>query len=183
MSGPRIEPLSPPYAEDVSKAFGRVMPEGVPPLKLFATLAHNPRVLNRFLNGGLLDRGSLTLRQREIVILRTTALCGSEYEWGVHVQIFADHAKLTEEEIRATVHGISDDPVWNEPERRVVQLCDSLVTERRVNDAVWAGLTAHFATAQIVELVVLCGFYQTVSLITETFQVDLETGAPRFPDK
>jgi hypothetical protein len=61
------------------------MPEGVPPLLLFRTLAVNERVFHRVMAGGLLDRGSLTLRERELVIDRTCFRCGSEYEWGVHV--------------------------------------------------------------------------------------------------
>jgi hypothetical protein len=31
-------------------------------------------------------RCALSLRHRELLILRTTALCGAEYEWGVHVR-------------------------------------------------------------------------------------------------
>ena len=65
------------------------MPPAVPPLMLFTTLARDPRLFGKFFAAGLLDRGHLTLRQREIVIDRTTALCGSEYEWGVHVALFA----------------------------------------------------------------------------------------------
>ena len=43
------------------------------------------------------------MREREIVIDRTSALNGCEYEWGVHVAIFAGHAGLSDEEVRATV--------------------------------------------------------------------------------
>ena len=47
----------------------------------------------------LLDPGPLTLRDRELAIDRTCALAGNEYEWGVHVTIFAAAAKLTPEEV------------------------------------------------------------------------------------
>ena len=81
-----------------------MMPPGVPPIALFRTVAHNPRVLGRWRGGALLDKGSIALRQREIAILRTTARLGAEYEWGVHIAFFADKAELTEAERRATVH-------------------------------------------------------------------------------
>jgi hypothetical protein len=77
----RIAPLNPPYTPDIQAAFDAIMPAGVDPLLLFRTLAVNTRVYERFRAGGLLDRGLLTLRQREIVIDRTCALNGCEYEW------------------------------------------------------------------------------------------------------
>ena len=46
---------------------------GKPPLVLFTTLARDPRLFQKFFAGGLLDRGNLTLRQRELAIVRTTA--------------------------------------------------------------------------------------------------------------
>ncbi|MFL6647240.1 MAG: hypothetical protein ACJ8KA_13575 [Sulfurifustis sp.] len=54
---------------------------------MFTTLARVPRIFERFRAGSLLDRGPLSLRQREIVINRTCARCGFSYEWGVHVAI------------------------------------------------------------------------------------------------
>jgi hypothetical protein len=74
--GPRNgsdHPLNPPYTPDIQAAFDAIMPAGVDPLVLFRTLAVNTRVYERFRAGGLLDRGLLTLRQREIVIDRTCA--------------------------------------------------------------------------------------------------------------
>ena len=72
MTTPRIAPLEPPYPEAMQQDFDRVM-RGLPPLNIFRTVAHNPRVLSRMVAGGLLDKGSISLRQRELVILRTCA--------------------------------------------------------------------------------------------------------------
>ena len=41
----------------------------------------------------------VALREREIVIDRTCARCGAEYEWGVHVAFFGERVGLTREEI------------------------------------------------------------------------------------
>ena len=92
MDTARVAPLEPPYPEPVQAALDRIMPAGVPPLALFRTLARNERVFLRLMAGGLLDRGSISLREREIVIDRTCARCGSEYDWGVHVAFFAERA-------------------------------------------------------------------------------------------
>jgi hypothetical protein len=65
MTQARIAPLEPPYSEPVQAALDRIMPAGVPPLALFRTLAVNERVFLRVMAGGLLDRGSLSLRGAE----------------------------------------------------------------------------------------------------------------------
>ena len=98
----RIAALQPPYAPDIQQQFDRIM-RGAPPLMLFRVIAGNARAWEKFRAGSLLDRGPLSLREREIVIDRTCALTGCEYEWGVHVATFADAAHLTEGQVRATV--------------------------------------------------------------------------------
>src|SRR5262245_9765530 len=98
MTTARIAPLDPPYSAPVTAALDAIMPRGVPPLVLFRTLAVNERVFLRVMAGGLLDRGSITLREREVVIDRTCARCGSEYEWGVHMAFFGEKVGLTGEQ-------------------------------------------------------------------------------------
>src|ERR1700756_422621 len=103
----RIAGLEPPYAPEIQEQFDRIM-RGAPPLTLFRVVASNARAWEKFRAGGLLDRGPLSIREREIVIDRTCALTGCEYEWGVHVEAFATAAQLTGEEVRATVLGGAD---------------------------------------------------------------------------
>ena len=85
----RIAPLEPPYEQEIAGQFDRIM-RGAPPLLLFRVMAGNPRAWEKFRAGSLLDRGPLSLREREIVIDRTCALTNCEYEWGVHVATFAE---------------------------------------------------------------------------------------------
>ncbi len=101
----RIASARPPYSAEIQAAFDRIMPPGVSPLVLFTTLARDARLYERFRGGGLLDKGHLTLRQREVVIDRITALCGSEYEWGVHVAFFAPAISCTRVPISTTRFG------------------------------------------------------------------------------
>src|SRR2546425_12582957 len=105
MTAARIAALEPPFSPPVAEALERIMPKDVPPLALFRTLAINERVFLRVMAGGLLDRGSITLREREIVIDRACARCGSEYEWGVHMAFFAQRGGLTLEQAAATPGG------------------------------------------------------------------------------
>src|SRR5437764_1004574 len=108
----RIAPAALPLPADIQQAIDAVM-RGNPPLVLFTTLARDHRLFFKFFNSGLLDRGHLTIRQREIVVDRVTATCGAEYEWGVHVSVFAAKAGLTEAQITSLTIGEPDDTCWS----------------------------------------------------------------------
>jgi alkylhydroperoxidase family enzyme len=182
MTTARIAPLVPPYSEAVTAALDRIMPAGVPPLVLFRALAVNERVFMRIMAGGLLDRGSLTLREREIVIDRTCHRCGAEYEWGVHVAFFADKAKLTPDEIAGTC---APDPAatpFSPRERLLLHLVDELHDTAHVSDGLWNELVAAWSPEQLVELIALAGFYHTISFLANGLRIPREPFAARFPD-
>lgn len=177
----RIAAAAPPYPPDLQAIFERMMPPDLPPLTLFTTLARDRRLFDRFRKGGLLDRGHLTLRQREIVIDRITALSGSEYEWGVHIALFADRADLDEAQRRSLVRGSGDDPCWSPEERVLLQACDRLHAACDLDDALWEALRRVFSDAAIIEILMLAGFYRTVSYLTNALRLPLEPYAARFP--
>jgi len=177
----RITPADPPFAAEVSAWLERTMPPGRPPLRLFTTLARDPRLFGKFFAGGLLDRGHLTLRQREVVIHRTTALCGSEYEWGVHVAIFAARVGLTAEQLHSTVHGGAHDACWSDDDRLLLRLCDALHASCTLDDTLWSSLRERFSEAAMLELLMLASFYRTVSYLTGALRLPLEADAARFP--
>ena len=176
----RIAPLEPPYAPDIAEQFDRIM-RGAPPLVLFRVMAGNARAWEKFRAGSLLDPGPLSLREREIVIDRTCALNKCEYEWGVHVAIFAKAAQLTDEEVRATVHGGADAPCWSEAEQAMIAAVDALHRRATLDDAEFAAIAAHFDEAKIFEIILLCGFYRTVSYLANALALPLEATAARFP--
>lgn len=180
MTDPRITPLEPPYDADTQASFDSLM-RGAPPLLLFRTVARNPRVLQRMLAGGLLDRGSISLRQRELMILRTCANCGAEYEWGVHVALFGAKAQWSPEHIRASARGSAEDAGWSADERLILRLADQLHASSTVDDALWAELARYFADDQLIELIMLAGLYHAVSFMVNATGVRSEEFAPAFP--
>lgn len=177
----RIEPAARPYEPDMEKTLEKLMPPGVEPLVLFRTLARNPRVFRRFMAGGLLDRGTISLREREIAIDRACARCGGEYEWGVHIALFADKAGFGAEEISATVAAGSDAACWTPRERLILRLVDELHETSHVGDALWGELKAEFSDEQLIELVVLTGLYHMVSFTVNALRLEPEAYAARFP--
>lgn len=177
----RIEPALPPYPLHAQQAFDRIMPAGVPPLTLFRTMARDARLMERFFGATLLDRGHLTLRQRELTILRVCANNGSEYEWGVHVTGFSAKAGFTPEQLAATREPSSEAACWAAPDRLLLRLSDTLHQSCELPEALWHELREAFSEDAILELLLLNGLYRTVSILTVGLRMPLEPWAATFP--
>jgi alkylhydroperoxidase family enzyme len=176
----RIAALEPPYAPEIQGQFDRIM-RGAPPLALFRVVASSARAWEKFRAGSLLDRGPLSLREREIVIDRTCALTGCEYEWGVHVTTFAEAACLSAEQVRATVREGAAAPCWSESEQALIAAVDALHVRATLSGDEFKALSAHYDDARIFEIILLCGFYGTVSCLANGLALPLEAKAARFP--
>jgi 4-carboxymuconolactone decarboxylase len=181
----RIAPLAPPYDEDTSAMLARWMPPNsdAEPLLLFRTLAVHRELAARMrpLGAAILAHGRVEPRMRELMIQRTCALCGAEYEWGVHAVAFAGAVGLSPEQLAATVSGGSADGVWSAAERAVLALAEQLHETSAVSDELFAQLERHFSSQQILELVVTAGWYHTISYVIAAAGVQLEPWAMRFP--
>jgi alkylhydroperoxidase family enzyme len=183
---PRIAPLDPPYDPETAESLSKWMPPGskIEPLKLFRTLLRNPEISSRLraLGSGILGpRSSIAPREREILIDRTAALCGCEYEWGVHAAAFGEAVGLTPEALRATAGGTPANPAWSERDALLVRLADELHQTAHVSDALWKALAAQWNTAQLIELLIIAGMYHTIAYVANGAQVALEDWAARFP--
>jgi alkylhydroperoxidase family enzyme len=176
----RIAPLQPPYAPEIQQHFDRLM-RGAPPLVLFRVMAGHQRAWDKMLAGSLLDRGPLSLREREIVIDRTCALNACEYEWGVHVAIFGAAAKLSAEQVRATVREPANAPCWSAAEQALIAAVDALHRRATLDEGEFTALSAHYDDDKILEVIMLCGQYRTVSCLANSLGLPLEEMAARFP--
>jgi hypothetical protein len=94
----------------------------------------------RPLGAGLLGHPTVAPREREIVIHRTCARAGADYEWGVHAVAFAPAVGLSDEQIVATAVGEADDPAWSERDALLVRLADELHDSATVSDELWGAL-------------------------------------------
>ena len=181
MSNPRVPPRQAPYSPQVEKSFQVIMPPGIPPLNIFRTLAHNERVLARVVQGGLLDRGSISVAQRELVILRACALCGAEYEWGVHVTAYHHQAGFNAAQIANTCASAITNSLWNEEQRSLLRMVDELHADATISSTTWQQLRTLFSDEQLIELVMLAGQYHAISFLVNSLQVENEAFAARFP--
>jgi len=188
---PRIEPLAPPYSPELASLLARMTPPGAPSvLALFRVLAHNPELATRMTGWGgyLLGRkASLSLRDREVVINRVCALCGAEYEWGVHVAAFGEAAGFTAEQNDAIANPDAalrqaqedrDSPLTPR-DRLLVQMADELHETATVSDALWVELAEVWTPSQLIELLMLAGWYHAISYVCNAARVPLEDWAAR----
>ncbi|HEY1515555.1 MAG TPA: carboxymuconolactone decarboxylase family protein [Solirubrobacteraceae bacterium] len=185
---PRITPLEPPYDPETGEMLERWMPPGgaIEPLALFRTLAVHGELMSRMrpLGSGILNHGQVAPRDREIVLHRTCARAGAEYEWGVHAVAFAEQVGLSAEQLAATAGGAdaADDPSWSEQDALLVRLADELHDTATVSDDLWAQLATRYSDQQLLELVVTAGWYRTIAYVTNAARVALEPWAARFPN-
>lgn len=182
---PRILPLEPPYEPEVAAALAKWMPPGaaVEPLKLFRVLSHNQQISERMrvLGAGLLGRhSSIDPCEREVVIDRTCARCGCEYEWGVHVTSFGQVLGIPEGLLLATATP-SAGAGWTERQALLIQLVDELHDTATISDHLWKQLEACWSEVQIIELLVLVGWYHLISFVANAAHIELEEWAARFP--
>lgn len=115
------------------------------------------------------------------MIDRTTALCRSEYEWGVHVAVCGARAGFTPAQVESLARGGSADACWSPQDQALLRFSESLHRDCTLDDALWQQLRADFSEEAMLELLMLAGFYRTVSYLTNTLKLPLEPDAARFP--
>ena len=179
---PRIAPLTDSELTDEQReALKPATYPGTPPLNIFRTFARNPTALTAFLSWGtyILRNNSLPPREREIVILRTGFNCRSGYEWTQHVRISL-RGGMSQTEVDNIKAGADAD--WSPADAALIRACDDLSARQFISDANWAALRAHFSEQQCMDVVFTCGQYTQVSMMLNTFGVQLDEGQTLDPD-
>lgn len=152
------------------------------PLNILLTLAHNDQLIGPFLNwaAALAVSGALDRRDAELLALRASWNSRSEFEWGHHVE-YAEHSGLSRAEIDRVPAGPTA-PGWRSEQRLLLQAADQLHTQQMVDDETWPGLAAAFNPAQLIEIVMTVGQYTMLSMVANTFEVEMEPGLEPLPE-
>jgi alkylhydroperoxidase family enzyme len=181
-SGPRIRPVVDPSPE-LREIYKQVLstPSG-DPLNVFATLAHNPRVLKRFsLFAGLfLAKNSIPFREREIVILRVARNSRSVYEFGQHT-VIGRECGLVDAEI-ADLARKRPALKWSSRDAGLIAMADELCSVNDVSDSTWTELTSEWSESELVELIMLVGSYRALAGFLNATRVERDAGVPGWPD-
>lgn len=176
----RIEPLAPDDETAQRSTVGSDRNSGRP-LNIFLTLAKNPPLFEVFTKFGshLLFKGEVPSREREIVILRVGWRSQSEYEFGQHT-VIGKHAGLTDDEVTRLARADLDG--WSGADAALVRMADELCEDNVVTDDTWRALSEHWSEAQLLELLMLAGYYRLVSGVLNSAGVALEPTTPGWPD-
>ena len=153
------------------------LPEGTSALmqnNLHRVLASNRRMADAFydLAWDVHNVSRLAQRLRELAILRTSARIGSDFEWSHHFK-GAQTVGVTADEARA----VRDDDLggFSDAERCVIELADA-IEQKNVDDALWARARSFFSEGELLDLVMIAGFYGFASRMTLALDVKVDPG-------
>jgi alkylhydroperoxidase family enzyme len=170
---PRIEPLPEDQQTQDLGSLGR--------LNIFATLVRHPELFNAWMPFGtfLLTAGTLSARDRELLILRTALNCSSPYEWGQHVRMSLASG-IDRESIDRVADG-PDAPGWSASESRLLRAADELHDAARIGDETWAALAESYDEKQLIEIPMLVGQYHMVAFTLNSLGVEQDEGLEDLP--
>jgi AhpD family alkylhydroperoxidase len=150
-------------------------------LNVLGTFARHPALARAFhtFNGHILFATTISVRQRELLVLRVAALRRCEYEWAQHAVLAAD-AGLTDDEVTRIKDG-PDAPGWSALDRALLSGTDELVRDARIADHTWADLAEELDDQQLMDVVFTVGAYDLLAMALRSFDVDLDDDLRKRP--
>ena len=180
---PRLKPLAQEeWTEEQQKLLTSRLRNGRV-LNVFSTMARHPKMAEAWLTFAsyILGRSTLPVRDREILILRIGFLCRSEYEFGQHTLI-GKRAGLSPEEIVRIMKG-PEAVGWDPFEAALLRAVDELHAAAFISEDTWKALAKRYDEKQLMDVVMTVGQYNLVSMLLNTFGVQLDPGFPGFPQQ
>jgi AhpD family alkylhydroperoxidase len=149
-------------------------------LNLHRAVARSPSSLRNFLRLGtsLLVHGQLPPNLRELAILRIAQLTGADYEWAHHVPL-AKQAGVSDAQVQALPDWRSSE-AFNPRERSVLAYAEAVVTTRDVSDDVFEAVRSQLGEDDVVELTLVCGYWNMVACLLLALKIDLEQSARKY---
>jgi alkylhydroperoxidase family enzyme len=180
---PRVAPVPEAAIDETLRAAIAPLQPTAQILNIYKCLARSPETLSAFLPWGrfiLSRQNELPTREREIVILRIGFLSKSGYEWTQHRRIGLREG-LTEAEIEAVKVG-HEASTWSKADAALIRATDELHADQFVSGPTWSALEEHFTEKQRMAVVFTAGQYVLVSMLLNTFGVQLDEGQTLDPD-
>jgi alkylhydroperoxidase family enzyme len=143
-------------------------------LNLLGVFAHHPALVRAYhgFNGHILFATTLSLRQRELLVLRVAAVREAEYEWLQHKVIAADIG-MPEEEVERVAEGPEAEG-WSPLDAALLRAVDELLADARIGESTWAVLSDELDAQQLLDLVFTVGAYETLAMAMRTFGVEVD---------
>jgi len=179
----RIAPLTVDEVSDRTKAVLETTKQvdATRVVNIFGTLAHHPHALQHgvALGGAFMFRSKIGDRAREIVIIRVARNTKCAYEYAQHLKL-APAWGLPEEQCVALLHTEIGD-AFDDLEKAIVRAVDELCADDVVSDETWATLATQWDDQQLVEVVMLAGYYRMLAGLLNSAGVEIDDGLEGFP--
>jgi len=176
-----LSPITEPFEPHIAKILSGYPNRNGYILKLFRVFANSTRFLTKGV-ANLLDKESpITVKLREIVILRVCANNNCEYEWGVHVAAFSQYAGLSEEQVAQTRHGDHRSACWSKNEALLIHAIDELCANGAFSDEVIENFQTTWTVEEQLEILALCGNYHTICFVANASRIANESFGAKFP--
>jgi alkylhydroperoxidase family enzyme len=143
-------------------------------LNALGVLAQYPTLTTAFhtFNGHILFGTSLSVRQRELAVLRVAAVRDATYEWTQHA-VLAGDADIGPEEVERVAEGADADG-WSPLEAAILRAVDELIADALITDDTWSVLAGELSVEQLMDLVFTVGNYDLLAMAFRSFGVELD---------
>lgn len=143
-------------------------------LNALGTFAHHPALTTAYhhLIGHALFATTLSVRQRELLVLRVAHLRDSPYEWAQHV-FLAGEVGISPEEVERVTQGAAADG-WIPLEGALLAAADQLIGQACISDETYAELSKELDTQQLLDVVFTVGAYEVLAMALRTFDVEID---------
>jgi 4-carboxymuconolactone decarboxylase len=161
-----------PRDERVQEVLTRL---GEPRINLFTMLANAPALVGPTLRLGqaILTKSDLDVATRELVILHTARLTGTEYEWVQHQEI-ARLAGVDEEKIRAVEQGEVAGAPFRRSELLALRLVGHLLEDGAPPAELVTEVESELGRSQLIELLIVAGYYAMLGGVMRAVRLDVD---------
>lgn len=173
----RLDPIDPAsFTHEQQKVYNSIMtgPRG----KFggpFPALIHAPDIADKIqaLGASIRFNSTLPSRLREVAILCVARYWRNEVEWNAHV-VIAINEGLSENIIKNILLNRPQNQAC-EKTQLVVTICSQLQQNQTIKEDTYARSITLFSTEQIVELISIVGYFTSLSMVLNAFEIDSDS--------
>ena len=146
-----------------------------PRINLFRMLANAPALIGPVLRLGeaILTKSDLDPALRELAILHTARLTGTEYEWVQHEQI-ARLVGVADQKIQAIADGEITDALFERRELLTLRLVAHLLGDAAPPAELVTETEAAIGRSPLLELMILTGYYAMLGGVMRAVRLDVD---------
>jgi alkylhydroperoxidase family enzyme len=144
----------------------------------------SPKVSNLFVPYWAASKTALDLsvREQELIILRSAFLFQCDYVWGHHVPVIKE-VGVGDEEIEKITKPI-DSAGWSAKDAALLKMTDQIFSKANITENMWGEIKQHYSDAQLVDIIMVCSQYLLFNSVNNVFGLPLEhDGLPVCPGR